>query len=146
MSTIDTDDMDLNTAIYAAVAYVVADLDELLPRAAGHRAQGVAEARGARGVPGAQAGGGEAGAPGAGGAAQGAEGASAAADAAAGRSVLQAAAGTGGAFEAYCAGAHFPQVGARRLLHSPALAQPGSCTVRLLHSPACGRRQPPTAF
>ena len=28
----DTIDMDLNTAMYAAIAYVVADLDEMLPR------------------------------------------------------------------------------------------------------------------
>ena len=32
MTTLDTVDMDLNTAMYAAIAYVVADLDDLLPR------------------------------------------------------------------------------------------------------------------
>jgi carboxypeptidase Q len=32
MTVIDSDDMDTNTAMYAAIAYVVADLDELLPR------------------------------------------------------------------------------------------------------------------
>jgi carboxypeptidase Q len=32
MTTLDKVDMDLNTAMYAAIAYVVADLEELLPR------------------------------------------------------------------------------------------------------------------
>jgi carboxypeptidase Q len=32
MTTIDSLDMDLNTAMYAVIGYVVADLDELLPR------------------------------------------------------------------------------------------------------------------
>ena len=32
MTVIDSDDMDTNTAMYAAIAYVVADLDDLLPR------------------------------------------------------------------------------------------------------------------
>ena len=32
MTTLNRDDMDYNTAIYAAIAYVVADLDEMLPR------------------------------------------------------------------------------------------------------------------
>ena len=35
MTTIDSDDMDTNTAMYAAIAYVVADLDDMLPREGG---------------------------------------------------------------------------------------------------------------
>ena len=35
MTTLNRRDMDLNTAVYAAIAYVVADIDEMLPREEG---------------------------------------------------------------------------------------------------------------